>query len=1088
MELGKIWDGWALTVVAEKVVGGDKQRARNRKLQHRADQITALNIAEGIGPGLVSGVQNLSLKTGQVNEIMSALPKELSGHRLKKTHNFLVRGFLRGVKHRSWKMQVPARMINIRRDSSPYRPNRFHQLRTLERLNAVFQKSMEDSVFFTDAADYCGRVRIRKESPVVTAKQLQAGQIIYSAIVNGALLNKKWLACLGEALSERLVIDGGFIWMDLIELVDESKKDKIPLFRRWFPDPVTALLILRWRKQYERVWVDELSKKGAGEQCELLLARYFRAVGVEKSDRVSIKQLMEMAETRLSINLPRFLVCYSKKFQSAPSLPAASWHRFISNRRFTYSVKKDESDQLAQQYSKNYSRHSSDQYPDQIKKYREIRGAFSAYHHKTANKVGPVAEKIEVLLVGDDISPLLRVLGEWSIAMMRSQRVTGNKVKPNSAATYLSTIGRDLILNGVELELDDLSAEDWRNLYDKVLESAKNPELKSKRNERLATFHGFLVENYQAPFLYFEKVDGGKIRVASNIVSQYEYNDVMARIFRNTSYSQRLRTQQRLLLMLGFRCGLRSQSEALSLQLVDLQRNVSHLELIVRNNEYGTVKSDKSTRRIPLITLLSKAEYAEFYAWVQLRQREVVGQKIGNQLLFCRQGEDFDSLTPKGSINSISQTMRAVTGDETLTFHSLRHSCANHMLLRLLADDFPGIAQSEWVQENLPETPLRSVLLAQTAPLPTKKTLYAISQILGHIDPKETLDSYFHLMDYVLGHALKSLSPVLSKQVQENLLGLSHESLKVTRNRFGLKKTTTASDLLAVQFSRYKHRFKNPLYKLSKEVKPLTVMKKMAVSYVEPSPPLPSLLYDILRRHYQRVPVSLISQQYGFSQKQIRSWVASAKRLAGIEGQRGSSRHISRQKNILDRAGLPSTAIIPGYCPAKPRAESERYLVKKMSDALFSLYQKKPELVERGVRLFLQNATTSHMPIKFCQSEDVKFFVVFLRKTGVPVERIRVSTYSSVLSEEQADLKYWVKYLKLPKENISQPDEIKIVDTVRACVRISAPRDSKSDKNRAQMVGVRFVIYMAAIALNIGVDLEPARQKTIKGQGVLFKA
>lgn len=1087
INIDNIWQGWSVTQVGGPEDGGYTERARNRRLQKRRDQLHALKIVNDVEPGLLFGKAEISLNIKQTEDIFEKIIEDLSGDRLKGTHNFLVRGLTRGVEQKNWKMSVSAPMIYIHRDSSPFRPSQFHKLQSLNCLSQAFEVSLEDSSFFEANSAYCRRANFRTKNSSVTAQQLHAGQIIFSAIVNGALLNSAWLACLGDALSNRLVIDEELIWMDLIEVSKKKKEEEEeePLSRRWFPDPLTSLLILCWRKQYGAKWIPCENSVGTLRQNTQLLNQYLKALGIKT--RPSVPQLIVMAETRLSILLPRYLVQYAKKRQSAPSLPASSWFRFRSNQRLDLPTVAANKEQAPELCNRHYQRQNQDAYPNQQKKYKQIRAIFSQYHHKYAPKVAPITQAVEALLTNDQgISPLLEVVTLWSLVMMRSEWVTGSKLKPSSAARYISSIGPALMRNAVEYDIQKFDSEDWLSLYEKVIESVRGARSRNFKTRRLQTFHRFLVVQYNVPIVELETIGGVEKRVDSNIISGIEYENTLARISQESSLSVRHRKMLRLLVIIGFRCGLR-RNEVLIREVVDLQGIAlkesalkcanSRPELIVRNNRYGILKTIKSPRRSPLSALLTAAELNELFEWQQLRVRELAGQKIKHQLLFCRQGADNYFLTDRESFSLIHQAIRAVTCDFSLHFHHLRHSGANQMFLRLLDDDYPGIAAVEWGQPNQPEKSLRAILLAQTELQPTKKMLYAISQSLGHIDPKESIDTYFHFFDLALGHVLKTQAPELSLQIQANLLGVTPNSLKIFRNRQDLKGRTIATDLLAIQLRRYEKMLRDPLYKASKPAETFTVTDShlLPASYIKHLPS-PFLLYAVFKQRYEGMSVKSISQRYDYSHSEISEWLDRAKKLAAIQTGRGCSRSIPKQEKDWKRTELPAVTILLGYCPALPHSLDERKLADRICSRLIDVHQHLPDWVEAGLRLYLMHTTTSHTAVKFHRSDDVKYYVAFLRKAGVPIERIKVSVCPSVVSKSPSNLKFWVKHLSIPKENITRLKLSESSETARSRVWISVPSAEDYKKLQGRTTGTRFGLYMAAIVL--GIDFQPIEDKS----------
>jgi len=258
-----------------------------------------------------------------------------------------------------------------------------------------------------------------------------------------------------------------------------------------------------------------------------------------------------------------------------------------------------------------YSRQRS-AYPDQMKKLRQLQRCLGKYHYQRANKVGEVCTAITDLLEQDrDLSPLVEALAQWCLEYMRNNRLTGTRVKPTSMSTFLSSIGPALIRHAAELNILTMSVEDWDNLYDQVLENTANSRSRDYKAGRLITFHRFLMMSYPVPPVSIEQSDRRRPNVDSNIITPQEYKDCPNIISRDIYQSERLRRMQRLLLILGYRCGLR-RGEAITLQIhylqdeqgLDLDAPLEALrpELIIRNNIQGhgeTRQIDRATFALP---------------------------------------------------------------------------------------------------------------------------------------------------------------------------------------------------------------------------------------------------------------------------------------------------------------------------------------------------------------------------------------------------------------------------------------------------------------------------------------------------------
>ena len=1081
----EIWHGWRLQPEPALTGGGEKERRRNRLKNIRKHQLSVLNILEIRQPDLVRGTAGIKLDQGQVDELFEAIYQNTDGYYLKKRHNFLASGLARGKEEGLWNLPVPAPMVTVRRDPSPVRPDKFHALQALNNLNQLFESSLADPEFFGTCTKFLKHIKPRTDAPLATPQQLQAGQIIYSAIVNGGLLHHTWQARLGDAIRNHLYVDGNCLWLDLIE---PSTTDDVPdLTRRWFPDPLTGLLILKWYKAYGQSWPEYNQKTGPLKHTRFLLERYFKSLGLKSNQRPSAPQLTDAAKTMLGMQLPQFFIHYASNKYTAPSLPAISWTRLRTGRRGKQTAGKatNESPLLKTFYQ---SRKRTN-YPDQYKKLRHIQKLLGVYHHNMAPRVGEVCSAIENHLEKDpDLSPLVEALGQWCLEYMRSKRLTGIKIKPSSMKTFLSSIGPSLVRNATELNIHEMSETDWDNLYERVLEDSRSPKNRSYKAGRLVTFHRFLTMSYPVPDVYIARPTNERNHVDSNIVTPKEYKDILNTISRDIHQSERIRRIQRLLVILGYRCGLR-RNEALTLQIHDLQDEQGldldeplqslRPELVIKNNLQGTVKNEKSIRRQPLSLLLTPSELTEFNQWKRLRLIEIEGFNITNHLLFCHHGQDLAPLNDKETFAPIHTVMQTVIGDASIHFHHLRHSLASILFLRLLEDDFPGILPNEWTNDRdqllipLPGKSIRSRLLLQKEGQGTRKWLYALSQLCGHIDPKETLDTYLHTLDWSMGKALKQKSPVLSSQIQANLLGISPGSLKVFRNRNSLKGATTASVLFDLQTSKIDRKLIDSGIEESLPPKRIPEAGNILAEFTA-RPPSPFQLYEIFRQHARGRSAPYIARSFGYNHRQIKEWIATTKVLANLESGKEKSRHVRENKieePVNIKEFLSRKPHLKDFSPAPPRHRRQDEFAQKIYDTLLKQYDANPEAIEQGLLVFLTEVTGSRGEIKIHHDEKLKDYIQLLKMSGISNNSIRVRLYSSQRGKSPTKTKYWTEMLELPKQCFS-PELQHIPSNAKAAVTIIDETTQQPDSS-----GLRFALFMAGVYLNVIPEAMPTHRK-----------
>jgi len=1048
------WRGWPLVGLESSAgSGGVQRRAHNRKRRIWREQQVVLEILKHKAFALWAGRRGVLMDEAQVQALLDAIYQGAEGHAVRIRHNFLVKGLLKGVRDGLWQLPIPPRLTVLRRQPSPFTPNTFAILNQFNPLYEAFIHSLE----------------IRNTGK--SAKDREAGQLIFAAIACGAILNTGWLIRVGPAIAQGPMCGEGHLWLNLCD-----DKDRL---RRWFADPVTGLLILRWLGSHEAEYWAELDTQRA---VHALIRGYFRTLGIETDIPVlkSLPALIEGAKAWWSLRLPPYLVNYAASREIAPSLPPETWVRLYGQR-----VHKNKMFQSDMPFDpKSGKRDPGDCNPgraDSLLLYRTIRSCFRRSDSKRP-QVGYVTRRLEVFLAKREgrLPFLLQALIEWSLALMRTKRCSTKKLKPSSVLTYLSAIAPSLLASGLDRHPKDI---DWDELYEAVLEQAPTPRARADRTAFLKSFHRFLRLFYGIDPVDLETGNEER-RVDANLLTPAEYIVIRSRLFQDTRYPERLRRIHVLLLTLGYRLGLR-RNEAANLRLRDLQDNqgigddlpVQSLwpELLVRNTAHGTVKSNKSVRRLPLALLLLPEELQELLLFKRQRLGEIDTERIGNELLFCHSGHDHRKLMDRETFTPIQEAMRAVTGDPGLRFHHLRHSFANFLLLRLVGDEFSGVLPDTWwrFQDQVCLPAMDGTFAAQlllNKGAPSSRMLYVVSQLCGHVDPKETLDSYIHLLDWILVHVRNWYLPDLGSQAQAELMDVTPEAAKVFRCRHGVKGNDLYSLWRFRLKSKWERRYADVLLKESQSLESLPTFME-----VEPNPlvmerPSPMILYRILRSYYKKFSLPDIADRFGFPSEQIRIWTRTACALGAQRSTKGKLRFAKKEE--IDDTSLERYPALPGLCPAPPRSGEDRQDAEDIYWTILELAGKDRRRVECGLRLFLTHVVSTESHLCFRCFQDQAAWVEFL-KMIFPVARLRLTLFPNPHASIESQRFHWSRALSIPKKQVLvHPNEISKRSHGRclvwvaqkgASVKIPSSRESKS----WPAPSLKFALFLAAVCLGL---------------------
>jgi len=683
-------------------------------------------------------------------------------------------GLKKGRKDLGWDVPIPAIPIKVEREPARFTPKRFKAMTTV--------RILEQAVL---------------QTPRSTNSTAEMGRLILSVILFGGLVHPRWLKmwfnafnnlqATTESSSRSISWDGRNIWMETFLLVLSGHKENdgsdgtrkrgdgdadVFLRRRWFADPITSILICRWISAPHTL-AKKIPKEDHWFAC---VSRFLKLAGVEPDKVVSSSALLEMAETSLSLRIPPFLAAYATRDVISASVPEPVWARLCSGyhnqinteKRQVPSESTSEHDRKPRSGNMQISDEEIAAPAEQLVYLRQIRRVFYKNGRARTDRTG-IRRDIQQIIDSVQPAPVVRLMGLWSIRLLAEHGGT----KASSVRRYLSAIGCYLTSLCPSKEFLGLEPDEFRELYEQVIELIESEKEKSYALGVLGRFHSFLVNEWNFQDInrsYFSVKKGpSECGVDANLVTCAEFDRIKIALGISNPNRSSMSTAALLIAILGFRCGLR-RNEILYLRNSDLYGNTI-VELVLKPHSLRGLKSLRSRRRLVLNHLLQPDEFNLLIEW--WNQRLDYGD---DALLFApiyRQDRPF---TEEEVFTPITRAMRQVTGDETLRFHHLRHSFATWMLLRLAGDSrglrskAPFLDHPEFDDERIAQ--LRAELL-ENEPL-GRKSAYAVAALCGHSNPGTTFSSYVHLCDWLLGQELNrdSSLPDIDVAVASELTGI----------------------------------------------------------------------------------------------------------------------------------------------------------------------------------------------------------------------------------------------------------------------------------------------------------------------------
>ncbi|MCW4150637.1 site-specific integrase [Halomonas sp. 18H] len=1109
-----LWSGWQLPHPQKMAKDGQEERRYQRTRERYQHLRGILETLEAQAPGIIEGQQDLVIADSTTTAVFEAMHRSTPPKSLKENHNFLVKGLERGRKQLNWQVTIPSPMVTVPRQSPTVTTASFAEL---HRWDALIEA--HDAM---PSAQTLSNIALHK---------WMVGRWIFQLIREGALLHKGLLKLLPDAFEQGISFAPGIgflIMADCIKsahaketekqeaeeamngesahkLIAEMPAEKEQRFRyrRLCLSAMSQLLLLNIYQAMGKIWPQTESKRTVPvEKC---LMFYIGQIA-DQTTPTSLSALLMMAKTAVALDMPPLLAHYASKPETSFSLRPSTWQRlFKRNVLKAPPIEIDDDDvyldfQTISQASTNPS--------DQFRQLRRLRQCFSASSVGQTGRSKAIANIDAFLAVSNRNGVMVTLLAHWCKKLMQKGGRVKSQLVARSAYDYLSIIARPLVAHSHTFgDVNNASADEWEALYEKALNSASTPDSRAKMQNRLVDFHHFLVDSFAIPQIDLDRTNTDKQRVDVNIVTPAEFRRALALI--ETSHQpKRFRTMQRLVLILGYRLGLR-RSECAGLQIKDVvylpDKDNFHGELIIRANEYRRGKSYSATRRLPLWLLMSD-ERQHLLNWVKRRQGETTTQHVAKQLLFCRSGNGRLLLEDKALFQPIQTALKTASGDTTLRYHHLRHSFVTFTLLRLLEQVNGELLPHAWLLDDdrhiaMPNVDTDISGLAGLAPQdrPSRKRLWQLALWVGHASPEETLNTYTHLMDWVLGQALRErFNTTLSIDQQFGLLNLKTKTaLSSWRNRRGLKGQTQAdvllqylqdewrpyiaSDPFAEEWQAYKPPIENPLdnpLETSFDWPEATTIYQ-SLRLVEQQEELGVALGDA---------VTQAAKRFVLEPKQLTLWLEQGEVLMQRKTRR-NNQQFSRQDHHGDRSRRVASKKL--YMPELYRCMAPPIKPPVLREAgqffhrLLDWHQSQPETAEKSLVTLRNHMQRSTGQVELPEADAINRVRELLRPL-----RCFQSVYLVVEIEAKAKQKsikhYWSNATDISHtriELIPTPSPSGETRHWYGNANLKITRGHYTDRQQPLWEAVRFAAFMTMLVLGLGDDMQKDGEKMRDGDG-----
>jgi integrase len=400
---------------------------------------------------------------------------------------------------------------------------------------------------------------------------------------------------------------------------------------------------------------------------------------------------------------------------------------------------------------------------------KQLRVAFSCGEPAQACRI------IQALSTSQEITPGGIQLCTLALQLLRGSASTGNQWQFSSVRCCVLTVARRFVIERRSEDPATYEPETLEEIYRDVLNDAAEDSETPARLQRavawaLREYHRHLVSRYNASpvneAVAFHVAAGtypvdARVISIDDLFSAIEYIKTAP----NSNWTELYRCVALGHLVLIFLGGLR-RMEALGLAPQDALPS-TFFHIFIRENEFRGLKTPNADRGITLATFAYPFNELLEYVWNLYDEAKARGGDFS-----C--GISDDVIVP-----IIHQALQSATGDNECHLHTLRHSAAHWMLLRLAVSDF------DHVPDLFPHLPLTMRWLKASKRFRTLFYLnvsssndhaWAVAVTLGHSNPyKVSLRYYVHCLDLWLSLALQfnsSLGGPINDEQLRKLSGL----------------------------------------------------------------------------------------------------------------------------------------------------------------------------------------------------------------------------------------------------------------------------------------------------------------------------
>ncbi|WP_410487659.1 tyrosine-type recombinase/integrase [Acinetobacter baumannii] len=595
------------------------------------------------------------------------------------------------------------------------------------------------------------------------------------------------------------------------------------------------------------------------------------------------------------------------------------------------------------------------------------------YCTENAEKFNEYSKRIILWLISlykpasEKIQPIADLFKFCVIQFQKSFQENG-RLADKSIYTYFTRIAEPWLTHSLQyLDTEDDLNTTLNKIYEQIItntrlvDEANQPDLKKSKSQTiymLKRFHAFQQTVFNAESFDLEFI-ATQSRPRARIIGHLTYQALMSKLdalFTNTNIKENHYKTLKIIYILAYRTGMRI-NEILGLRVRDIEGLIN---LSVWIQPYGSkkqgnlheLKTDSAERIVPVYCLLKADEYQLFHSYVV--EQRLLKQK--NLYLF-RNWNENTKLNRHTVTTPFKMILNELFNYHDYSFHSFRHTAANHLSVLLNSDYTPLVKNlTDYTEEEYQS--IRAEILRNSH---GQHHWFIIAHLLGHIDPTETFKSYIHLSYLMAGYKILQYHPDMNNQLAKKIMGYqpSFKFLNTAKDsdQFNFEKHADhlCQRLLNDQtgwLNSNAEDIQNEIALFNSEFhdyfKYFAGTKESKVSF--------ALFYKCLHLLEIHHDPQHVSQEMCLPIELVNYWYENAKHLSNLKSQKNNPRLFDL--NNKNHQSIPLK-------PSKIDTAEELKALVYFFDNIHEVFAKNPGEIKAVLETFLTRVTISHTGIHY---------------------------------------------------------------------------------------------------------------------------